>query len=199
MHGDAPDRGSELCTATEMMFSLEKMFEITGNPVHGDRIERIAFNALPTQCADDHRGRQYYQQTNQVQVTFGDRDFFNDNGDRVVYGLTRGYPCCTCNLHQGWPKFTQHLWLASKDGGIAAIAYAPSSVTTKVGDGNTVTLTQSGDYPFKETITDFHQDRRSGCLPAPPPHPRLGPARHSPHQQRGSACPQTRHHAPHPT
>jgi DUF1680 family protein len=152
MHGDAPDRGSELCTATEMMFSLEKMFEITGYPEHGDRLERIAFNALPTQCTDDHHGRQYYQQTNQVQITHGDRDFFNDNGDRVVYGLTRGYPCCTCNLHQGWPKFTQHLWLASKDGGLAAFAYAPSSVTTAVADGKTVTLTQSGGYPFKETI-----------------------------------------------
>ncbi|MBM3858825.1 MAG: hypothetical protein FJ395_04150 [Verrucomicrobia bacterium] len=153
MHGDAPDRGSELCTAVEMMFSLEKMFEITGNPIHADRLERVAFNALPTQTTDDYRGRQYFQQTNQAQITIGDRDFFNDNSDRVVYGLLSGYPCCTCNLHQGWPKFAQHLWLASKDGGLAVAAYAPSSVTAKVHGGKAVTLTQAGGYPFKETVT----------------------------------------------
>ena len=153
MHGDAPDRGSELCSAVEMMFSLEKMFEITGNPRHGDRLERIAFNALPTQCTDDHHGRQYFQQTNQVLIDHGDRDFFNDGGDRQVYGLLDGYPCCTCNLHQGWPKFVQHMWMASNDGGLAAVAYAPSSVTAKVADGRTVTLGQAGGYPFRETVT----------------------------------------------
>ncbi len=150
MHGDAPDRGSELCSAVEMMFSLETMFEITGNPVHADRLERVAYNVLPTQCTDDHRGRQYFQQANQVQCTIGDRDFFNDNGDRVVYGLLQGYPCCTCNLHQGWPKFAQRLWMASRDGGLAAVAYAPSSVTAMVGDGVGVTLTMETGYPFKE-------------------------------------------------
>ena len=149
MHGHAPDRGSELCTAVEMMFSLEKMFEITGDPDLVDRLERITFNALPTQCTDDHTGRQYFQQTNQVQVTLGERDFFNDNGDRVVFGLIRGYPCCTCNLHQGWPKFAQHLWMASADKGIAAVAYAPSAVTAQVGKDNTeVTLTMETGYPF---------------------------------------------------
>lgn len=153
MHGHAPDRGSELCSAVEMMYSLEKMFEVTGDTAFGDQLERIAFNALPTQTTDDYRGRQYFQQTNQVQCTFGDRDFFNDNGDRVVYGLLQGYPCCTCNLHQGWPKFTQHLWMASSDGGIAAVAYAPSSVTTKLAEGQVVSLRQAGQYPFNETVT----------------------------------------------
>ena len=153
MHGDGPDRGSELCSAVEMMFSLEKMFEITGNPLHGDRLERIALNALPTQCKDDHSSRQYFQQANQVQCTFADRDFFNDNKDRVVYGLLRGYPCCTCNLHQGWPKFAQHVWLASKDGGLAVLCYAPSSVTSQVSEGTTVTLSMDTGYPFRERST----------------------------------------------
>ena len=153
MHGDAPDRGSELCSAVEMMFSLEKMFEITGNPVHGDRLEQIAFNALPTQCRDDHHGRQYFQQTNQVQISSGERDFFNDGGDRVIYGLLQGYPCCTCNLHQGWPKYAQHLWMASRDGGVAALSYAPSSVTTRVAGGDVITLKTETGYPFNESIT----------------------------------------------
>jgi len=152
LHGDAPDRGIELCSSVEMMFSLEKMIEITGTVDFADRLEQVAFNLLPTQTTPDHRGRQYFQQANQVQITFGDRDFFNDNGDRVVYGLLQGYPCCTCNYHQGWPKFTQHLWMASADGGLAAVAYAPNQVTTTVAGGATVTLIEDTDYPFRETI-----------------------------------------------
>lgn len=153
LHGDCPDRGSELCSAVEMMFSLEKMLEITGDPAFGDKLERVAFNALPTQCLDNHFGRQYFQQTNQVQCTIGDHDFFNDEEDRLVYGLLQGYPCCTCNLHQGWPKFTQHLWMASSDRGLAALAYAPSRVTAKVADGAEVTIIEETGYPFFDMIS----------------------------------------------
>ena len=152
LHGRGLDRGSELCSAVEMMFSLEKMLEITGETEFGDRLEQIAFNLLPTQCTDDHHGRQYFQQANQVQCTFGDHDFFNDESDRLVYGLLSGYPCCTCNLHQGWPKFAQHLWMASADGGLAALAFAPSRVTAKVAGGTEVTIREETVYPFGETV-----------------------------------------------
>jgi hypothetical protein len=152
MHGRGLDRGSELCSAVEMMSSLEKMLEITGEVEFADRLEQVAFNVLPTQCTEDHHARQYFQQANQVQCTWADRDFFNDGGSRVVYGLLTGYPCCTCNLHQGWPKFAQHLWFATQDGGLAALVYAPSKVTTTVGTGQEVTLTQGGGYPFTDTV-----------------------------------------------
>jgi hypothetical protein len=151
MHGRGLDRGSELCTAVEMMFSLEKMLEITGEVEFGDRLEQIAFNVLPTQIADDHRARQYFSQCNQVQATFGEHDFFNDEGDRLVYGLLQGYPCCTCNLHQGWPKFAQHLWMASSDGGLAALAYAPSRVAARV-NGTEVVIHEETFYPFEEQV-----------------------------------------------
>jgi hypothetical protein len=152
-HGPELTRGSELCTAVEMMFSLEKMLEITGIPAFADRLETVAYNALPTQISDDFMTRQYFQQANQVMCTFGARGFFNDGGTRVVYGLLSGFPCCTCNMHQGWPKFTQHLWMASADKGLAALVYAPSRVTATVADGRTVTIDEKTDYPFDETIT----------------------------------------------
>jgi DUF1680 family protein len=152
LHGDAPDRGSELCSAVEMMFSLEKIVAITGAVEFADRLEQVAFNLLPTQVTPDHRGRQYFQQVNQVQVTHGDRDFFNDNQDRLTYSLLGGYPCCTANYHQGWPKFAAHLWLASADGGLAAIAYAPNQVTATVAGGVMVKVTVATDYPFRDTI-----------------------------------------------
>ena len=153
LHGRQLTRGTELCTAIEMMFSLEKMLEITGETDFADRLESIAFNVLAAQISDDCQSRQYFQLANQVMVTHGTRNFYNNEPDRMVFGLLSGYPCCTCNLHQGWPKFTQHLWMATRGNGLAALVYAPSEVTAKVGvAGDKVTFTEETDYPFRDVV-----------------------------------------------
>ncbi len=153
LHGNNPTQGSELCTAVEMMFSLEGMLEITGNNSFADQIEKIAFNALPAQTSEDYMTRQYFQQANQVMLTRHTRNFdVNHSGTDLCYGLLTGYPCCTSNMHQGWPKFTQNLWYASPDKGLAALLYAPSVVTTLVGEGQPVTIRETTNYPFEESI-----------------------------------------------
>src|ERR1019366_3714006 len=48
-----PSHGSELCSVVELMFSLEQSLAILGNPGLGDRLERLAFNALPGTFTDD--------------------------------------------------------------------------------------------------------------------------------------------------
>ncbi len=152
-HGNGATQGSELCTAVELMFSLEQMMAVTGNVAYMDHLEKVAFNALPTQATDDYMARQYYQQPNQVLISRRARNFVTTHGGTdQVFGLLSGYPCCTCNMHQGWPKFTQHLWMASADSGVAALAYAPSDVRLRVGDGTTVSFTEETGYPFEETV-----------------------------------------------
>ncbi len=154
LHYGNPTHGSELCTAVELMFSLEKMIEITGNVSWADWLERIAFNALPAQVTDNFDARQYYQQLNQVEVSNHPRNFVTSyNGTDQLFGLLTGYPCCTSNLHQGWPKFTKHLWYASDDNGLAALVYSPNTVTAKVGTGVTVSIQEKTNYPFEEEIT----------------------------------------------
>ena len=154
LHGNNPTQGSEFCTAVEMMFSLESMLEITGQGSFADHLERVAFNALPAQATDDFRYRQYFQQANQVMATNHIRNFeTNHDGTDVCYGLLSGYPCCTANMHQGWPKFTQNLWYATADGGLAALVYSPSEVTARVAGGVDVVVKEETDYPFRETIT----------------------------------------------
>jgi DUF1680 family protein len=149
-----PTQGSELCTAVEMMFSLEKMLEITGDVQWADHLERIAYNALPTQISDDFSSRQYYQQVNQVEVTRTLRNFSTPHEDTdILFGLLSGYACCTSNLHQGWPKLTRHLWMATADRGVAALVYAPSEVTLRVADGTAVTITEETAYPFEEQVS----------------------------------------------
>lgn len=148
-----PTAGSELCTAVEMMYSLEEMLEITGDIQWADYLERVTYNALPTQVTDDYSGRQYYQQTNQVAVTRDWREFSTPHEDTdILFGELTGYPCCTSNLHQGWPKFVQNLWYATADNGIAALVYAPSQVSAKVANGITVNIKEETDYPFEEAI-----------------------------------------------
>lgn len=148
-----PTAGSELCTAVEMMYSLEEMLEITGDVQWADYLERVTYNALPTQVTDDCSARQYYQQTNQITVTREWREFSTPHDDTdLLFGELTGYPCCTSNLHQGWPKFVQNLWYATADNGIAALVYAPSQVTAKVADGIEVNIKEETAYPFEETI-----------------------------------------------
>ena len=156
LHGKNPTQGSELCSAVELMFSLEKMMEITGDIAFADHLERIAFNALPTQVTDDFMDKQYFQQANQVMITRHFHNFYEDHnhaGTDICFGALTGYPCCFSNMHQGWPKFTQNLWYATPDNGLAAFVYSPSEVTAKVGSGVTVTITENTAYPVDDQIS----------------------------------------------
>ena len=156
LHGADPVYGSELCTAVEMMYSLENMLQITGDHAFGDQIERIAFNALPTQITDDFMQRQYYSQPNQIKISWEERNFHtNYSGPDQVFGLLTGFPCCTANMHQGWPKFVQNLWYATVDGGVAALLYAPSSVSMKVADNVDLEIMEKTEYPFTDKVS-FH-------------------------------------------
>ena len=154
LHGSNPTQGSELCSAVELMFSLEKMLEITGDVGFAEHLEKVAFNSLPTQISDDFMRRQYFQQANQVQITRQMYNFdVNHQGTDVVFGLLTGYPCCTSNMHQGWPKFTQNLYYATANKGIASMIYAPSSAVVKVGEaGKMVQVSQETFYPFESKI-----------------------------------------------
>jgi len=153
LHGNNPTQGSELCSAVEMMFSLENMLSITGDVGFADHIEKIAFNALPAQVSDDYMSRQYFQQANQVMATRHTRNFdINHSGTDLCFGLLSGYPCCTSNMHQGWPKFTQNLWYATPDKGLAALVYSSSEVKAYVANGTAVSFSEETSYPFGETI-----------------------------------------------
>ena len=151
--GNDPNLGSELCSAVEMMYSLENMIAITGDVSQMDFLEKIAYNALPTQISDDYTARQYYQQANQVMVSRHHRNFVtNYDGTDQCFGLLTGFPCCTTNMHQGWPKFVQNLWYATSDNGVASLQYAASEVIVKVADGKEIRFTEETEYPFGDQV-----------------------------------------------
>ena len=154
VHSGDPVAGCEFCTVVEMMFSLEEILRITGDLRWADHLERVAYNALPTQADDEFSSKQYFQQVNQVQVTREPREFstFYEGVD-LLFGIMNGYPCCLSNMHQGWPKLVQNLWYATTDGGLAALVYGPCRVNAKVKGGVNVGIREETCYPFDDRIT----------------------------------------------
>ena len=151
--GIDPSQGTELCAVVEGMFSLEQLLAILGDAAFGDRLERIAFNALPATFKKDMWAHQYDQQVNQVMCSVLEGRNWTTNGpDSNIFGLEPNFPCCTANMHQGWPKFASHLWMATPENGLAAVAYAPSQVSARVANGVKVAIVEDTDYPFRNTI-----------------------------------------------
>jgi hypothetical protein len=152
LSGKRPSQGTELCAVVELMFSLENLLEIIGDPAFADRLESLAYNALPGTMTPDCWAHQYDQQSNQVLVTQAKRDWSTNGDASNIYGLMPNYPCCLANMHQGWPKLVQHMWMATQDNGLAALVYGPNRVTAKVGPGAEATIIQETLYPFDGTV-----------------------------------------------
>lgn len=160
LHGTDPVQGIEFCSISEGMFSLENILQITGDMEFADILEKIAYNALPAQAADDFGSRQYFQAANQVELTDKVNVSFetkNHAGTDFVFGTVTGFPCCTTNMHQSWPKFVQNLFYATSDGGVAALLYAPSTVKMKVADNVDLKIVETTEFPFRETV-DFKME-----------------------------------------
>jgi hypothetical protein len=162
--GRSPSQGTELCTVVETMFSLEVALAITGNAALGDRLERIAFNALPAALTDDMWAHQYNQQPNQVECSLHREPWTTDGPESNLFGLEPNFRCCAANFHQGWPKFTNSLWMATAGQGLAAMSYAPCTVTTVV-RGVQMIVEQVSDYPFRQTVSITLKPQRAVAFP----------------------------------
>jgi hypothetical protein len=149
--GQDPSQGTELCTVVEAMFSLETDLAITGEPAFADRLEKIAYNALPSTITEDFWAHQYDQQPNQVMCSLSKRNWSSNGPESNLFGLEPNFGCCTANMHQGWPKLAASLWMALPEPGLAALVYAPSEVNTTVA-GTPLTIEEQTDYPFRETV-----------------------------------------------
>jgi len=150
--GTSAVQGTELCAVAEHMYSLEWLISLFGDPTLGDRLELITFNALPATFSPDMWSHQYDQQVNQIECSVRDKRIWNSNGpDANIFGLEPNYGCCTANLSQAWPKFAANLWMRTQTGGIAATAYAPSHLETKIND-IPVNVELQTDYPFRSDL-----------------------------------------------
>jgi uncharacterized protein len=150
--GTSPIQGTELCAVVEYMYSLEWLTALTGDASYGDRLEKITYNALPATFLPDMWAHQYDQQVNQVQCTLEEEaPFLTNSTESHLFGLEPNFGCCTANMHQGWPKFTSSLFMASNSG-VAVTAYAPAELNTVIG-GEQFKMAMETDYPFRDLVT----------------------------------------------
>jgi hypothetical protein len=149
--GRNPSQGSELCTVVETLFSMEQSLAILGDATIGDRIETIAFNALPGTFSDDMWAHQYDQEPNQVEVSLHRKPWTTNGPESNLYGLEPNFGCCTANFHQGWPKFAASLWMLSNDDGLVAALYSPCEVRTTVRNTE-VHILEETEYPFRGSV-----------------------------------------------
>jgi uncharacterized repeat protein (TIGR02543 family) len=150
-------RGTESCGVVESLLSLEIAQKVLGDVSLADEMEKIAYNTLPGAFSPDYSGHTYFQEDNQITRTKGNREYDNDHGDSTTYGAPSGFDCCFANVHMGWPKFVQNMWMATENNGLAIVAYGPNSVTARVADGKTAVFKQETDYPFKDTVQLTYQ------------------------------------------
>ena len=147
-----PQQAIETCGAVEMMFSSEILLRITGDLKWMDRCENIAYNTLPATMTADFRGLRYLTSPNQSNSDARSKaPTLADDGPMQVMN-PRDHHCCQHNVPSAWPYFTESLYEATPDRGLAAMMYAPCTVTAKVGDGTKVTIEQATRYPFEERV-----------------------------------------------
>ncbi|MBL0161210.1 MAG: glycoside hydrolase family 127 protein [Bryobacterales bacterium] len=101
----------------------------------------------------DLKGLHYLTAPNQVQLDRGNKAPLIENSGEMFSYDPYGYRCCQHNTAMGWPYYAQRLWMASGGDGLAAVFYAPNTVTARWAGGAPVTIEETTDYPFGETVT----------------------------------------------
>ncbi|MBE6811248.1 MAG: hypothetical protein E7523_00015 [Ruminococcaceae bacterium] len=141
-------RGTELCAVVEQMFSYEHLFAVTGDRKWAERLEVLAFNALPATLSEDMWTHQYVQMVNQIacQRTIIPAPFSTNGPEAHLFGLEPNFGCCTANFNQGWPKFAVSAFM-HKDNTIINSVMLPSVLTD-----NGITIKLATEYPFKNKM-----------------------------------------------
>ena len=153
LSGNSPIQGTELCGVVEAMYSYEVLFAVTGKTAWLDRLEMLAYNALPATISPDMWTHQYDQMVNQIAcVKFKDKPTFRTNTNEAnIFGFSPDFGCCTSNFNQGWPKFALSTFY-KKDGGILSASLSPSIVSTEI-KGVPVSVELETLYPFRDNLT----------------------------------------------
>ena len=172
LSGNSPVQGTELCAIVEQMYSCEHLFAATGDPKWAERLEVLAFNALPATISDDMWTHQYVQMSNQIACQrFPGKSFFRTNGrESHLFGLEPNFGCCTANFNQGWPKLALSAFMHSGDTVISAVPI-PSELKTAdksikletnypFGNSFTYTIQTETEFTFRIRIPSFAQNIR---------------------------------------
>lgn len=148
LSGVSAIQGSETCSVVELMYAFEHLYAYTGDKKWAERLETIAFNALPAANSDDMWAHQYVQMSNQIacQRFPGKSVFRTNNSEAHLFGLEPNYGCCTANFGQGYPKLILAAYMHDGDTIINALPI-PSMLKT-----DDISIALETEYPFKNSF-----------------------------------------------
>ena len=151
LSGLSPIQGTELCAVVEQMYSYEILFAATGDKKWAERLEKLAFNALPATISDDMWTHQYVQMSNQIACQkFPGKSLFRTNGPEAhLFGLEPNFGCCTANFNQGWPKFVLSAFMHNENTVINTVP-----VPCELSDNGRKIRIET-EYPFKNIFKYF--------------------------------------------
>jgi len=149
---DDPRQAIETCAVVEQMTSNEILLSITGDPFWADHTEEVAFNTLPAAFTSDYKTLRYLTSPNLVTSDQHDHSPGVENTGPMFVMNPLSHRCCQHNHSQAWPRFVEHLWMATPDNGLCASLYGPSMVTAKIGENATAQIEAVTRYPFEEQI-----------------------------------------------
>jgi DUF1680 family protein len=147
-----PRQAVETCGMVEQMLSDEELLAISGDVKWADHCENVAFNTYPAAVTPDFTALRYLTSPNMATSDADNHAPGYQNSGPMTAFNPLSHRCCQHNHSQGWPYFSEHLWMASNDDGLVATLYSASTVTAKVGSGAKVTIKETSNYPFDDTI-----------------------------------------------
>lgn len=154
--GKNPDHQHETCVVTDYTWSLGYMLMSSGDAHWADGIERAIYNAGYGVITKDFKALQYYSAPNQVNITqTSNHPKASGKPNRPLQSFRTDHKpeCCTGNIQRTFPTFIGRMWMTDNSGGLAAMFYGPSIVTTEVGkQKQKIEITQQTDYPFNGQV-----------------------------------------------
>jgi hypothetical protein len=73
--------------------------------------------------------------------------------------------CCVGAVNRIIPNYILHMWMATRDNGLAVTLYGPCTVSALAGDGVPVKISTATDYPFGETIRMRVEPAKKAAFP----------------------------------
>ena len=156
LSGIDPTKGTECCAVVEQMYSYEELFAHTGDTKWAERLEVLAFNALPATLTEDMWTHQYVQQVNQVacQKTMIMAPWSTNGPYAHTFGLEPNFGCCTANFNQGWPKFALSTFMHKGDTILSSV------MLPSVLNDNGIKIRLETNYPFENKMRYYIDTER---------------------------------------
>ncbi len=141
------DTPREYCAVAEVLYALNQILSITGDPAIAEMTEQTALNAgqgarLPVLTA-----MQYLSEDNRIEISQ------KSHGGRCAYDAWHiAAVCCTTSAARLLPYYIDGMWFFNTESkGVTVMNYGPSLLRTEIA-GKTITIEQETSYPFSDVV-----------------------------------------------